>query len=301
MIKKIHGPTYKYQGECLDSPTIIWIQDHCYDEDSQSYALNDLLNNSVCDPTLHTLVFDHVNQQDEFQQYSCFYLPELLDREAFQFSCQDIVPDWQTKSRAFNFMINKSRPHRQMLLKLIDEHSLSNFSHSLCWETSTVSSVPTTNYRIGNEIQLTRGIKNGSYTNSLTYKVCLQSRVFESSCISLITEPAYTEKQTIVTEKTIMALYGGTIPIWVGGWRIADYMQSQGFDIFSDVVDHSYQSLNDPAQRVQQAIELNIGLLQKADPDFLSKYLNRLQHNYNLIKSNPFEIQCKTIRDSLKI
>jgi hypothetical protein len=131
--------------------------------------------------------------------------------------------------------------------------------------------------------------------------VCLQSQLFEPSCISLITEPAYTEKQTIVTEKTIMALYGGTIPIWVGGWRIADYMQSQGFDIFSDVVDHSYQTLENPAQRVQQAVELNIGLLQKADPDFLSKYLNRLQHNYNLIKSNPFEIQCKTIRNSLKI
>jgi hypothetical protein len=298
---KIHGPSYRYSGEQLSTPELIYIEDHLYDEDSQCFPIKQLLATSTCDPAQHVLVFDHVNQQDDFEQYNCVYLPELLNREAEHFFRGQIVPDWTNKTRAFNFMINKSRPHRQMLLRIIDQYQLTNFSHSLCWKQSTVPGIPVTDYRIGDEIQLDRGVKNGHYPNALTYRTVLQQQVFEPSCISLITEPVYVEQQTIVTEKTIMAMYGGTIPIWVGGWRIADWMTSQGFEVFDDVVDHSYQQLSDPRERVQQAIRLNIDLLRAPDPGFLKKYRDRLWHNYILIHSNPFRDQCQAICNSLGI
>lgn len=298
---KIHGPSYRYSGEQLTTPEMIYVEDHLYNEDLQLFPLKQLLEASVCDPGQHVLIFDHVNQQDEFAQYNCVYLPELLNREAEQFFRGRIVPDWTNKTCAFNFMINKSRPHRQMLLDMIDQRQLTNFSHSLCWKHSPVPSVAVTDYRIGEETQLDRGVKNAHYPNAVTYRTVLQKQVFEPSCISLITEPVYVEQQTIVTEKTIMALYGGTIPIWVGGWRIADWMASQGFDVFDDVIDHSYQSLPDPRDRVQQAIQLNLDLLQAPDPKFLKQYRDRLWHNYLLIHSNPFRIQCATICDSLGI
>lgn len=298
MVKVIHGPTYKYQNERLIQPTAIYIQDHLYNEHSHSFSLQELLDNSVCDPKLHVLIFDHVNQQDEFQDYQCVYFPALLDREADEFAQANIVPDWQQKKFAFNFMINKPRPHRLQLLELIHGHNLNNFSHSLCWKMSPVSTVATTDYRIGSETQMNQGFKNGQYTNAYTYQKLLQKTVFEPSCVSLITEPVYWERQTIVTEKTIMAMYGGTIPIWVGGWRIADYLKLQGFDVFDDVVDHSYQDLTDPAGRVRCAIELNIDLLQQPDPKFISKFYNRLWHNYELAHSNLFKHQCWEIQDS---
>jgi hypothetical protein len=301
VLKIISGPTYRYQGERLIEPCTILVQDHCYDEETQDFPLKDLLATSECDPHLHTLIFDHVNQQDEFQQYCCVYMPALLARESAEFEAQCISPHWITKTRAFNFMINKPRPHRIELLKLINEHGLTNFSHSLCWKTSPVPAVAITDYRIGDEVPLDRGVKNRHYRNAVTYQAFLQRCVFEPACISLVTEPACYERQTIVTEKTIMAIYGGTIPVWVGGWRIADWMKDQGFDIFEDVVDHSYQVLADPMQRVRKSIELNLDLLQKPIKDFYNCYSQRLQHNYDLARSGLWQQQCEVIRNSLGI
>jgi len=224
-----------------------------------------------------------------------------LAREALEFVEQSISPNWNSKKYAFNFMINKPRLHREQLLQLIDQYNLTSFSHSLCWKNSPVNRIPVTNYRIGEEVQLDQGIKNRSYRNSTTYQSLLQRRIFETTCVSLITEPAYTEQQTIVTEKTIMAIYGGTIPIWVGGWRIADYMRNQGFDVFDDVVDHSYQCLSDPAQRVAQAVASNLDLLREPDLDFFDRYQHRLQRNYNLARSGIWQQQCDTICNFLGI
>lgn len=286
---KIHGPTYRYTGEILNDPTLIFVEDHHYDEQEQCHHLKKLL--SANRTIKHTVVFDHVVSHDEDYQAECVYFPGLLARETNEFEQQNISPRWQNKKVAFNFIINKPRPHRNLLLQLIDNLNLTNYHHSLCWQLSPVKSVATTDYRIGNEIVMEYGIRSNTHLNSEIYQHLLQSQVFESSCVSLITEPAYYEQDTIVTEKTLMAIYGGTIPIWVGGWRIPDYMRSLGFDIFDDIVDHSYQNLSDPEQRCRSAVNGNIHLLKNlALVDH-----RRLQHNLNLVKSNLWQTQINNL------
>lgn len=286
---KIHGPTYRYQGERLRSPEMIFVEDHHYSEDDLCHHLRRLLDASPCKD--HTIVFDHVVQQDEFLDYQCVYYPRLLAREATEFS--GITTNWANKTYAFNFMINKIRPHRLLLLNLINELNLTNYIHSLCWQSSPVKSIPTTDYRLGNEVVLEHSFRNGSYSNALVYKKLLQEQIFETSCVSLITEPAYYERETIVTEKTLMAIYGGTVPIWVGGWKIPDYMRNLGFDVFDDIVDHSYQACSDPTERCRLAVINNIQLLQRpvvVDPA-------RLQHNLDLVKSNPWLKQVNSLKE----
>jgi hypothetical protein len=144
-----------------------------------------------------------------------------------------------------------------------------------------------------------QGVRNGSFKNAHTYQGLLQKSVFEPSCISLVTEPSFYERETIITEKTLMAIYGGTIPIWVGGWRIPHYLRSQGFDTFDDVVDHSYQDLEDPADRCYQAINRNLDLLRHFD---ITKRINwecrdRLRKNVELLENNHFKAECLSIID----
>jgi hypothetical protein len=184
-------------------------------------------------------------------------------------------------------MINKLRPHRVALLKLVEELNLTNYTYSLPWQENPFTSLPVTNYMIGTETQMTQGIRSGSIRNSQNYKQLLQKTVFEPSCISLITEPTYIEKEALISEKTIMSIYGGTIPIWVGGWRCADSMQRLGFDVFDDIVDHSYQTLEDPLQRVRNSITLNKKLLSNFE--ITTSIIKRLQHNLDLITSGVFE------------
>lgn len=284
---RIHGPTYRYSGEILTEPEVILVADHHYDEENECDHVARLLAASSCQ---HQVFFDHVVQQDVFD-FEVHSFPTLMAKECAEFERQQIVPDWTHKTHAFNFMINKPRNHRMLLLGYIDEFGLTNYCHSLCWDQSPATSVPVTDYRIGNETVMQKGFRNGSYPNAMTYQLLLQKNVFEPTAVSLITEPAYYERETIITEKTVMAIYAGTVPVWIGGWRIPDYMTSMGFDVFDDLVDHSYQCLDDPKERCRKAVIDNLHLLKEpvdVDPD-------RLQHNLDLIKTNPWLVQVNSL------
>lgn len=283
-MKIIHGPSYRYQGERLHAPEIIWIQDHHYDPD-HGHALRQLLDHSLCTTDQHLLVFDHVLIQDEFGQYPHVCLPLLLAAETEEFNREAIVPDWGRRTHAFNFMINKPRPHRQIMMDVILEHRLTNYKHTLCWA-GGYGMIPGTDYRFGDERIMDRGLRNGHHANASTYNRLLRAAVFEPTTVSLITEPAFVERETIITEKTLMAIWAGTLPVWVGGWRCADTMKHMGFDVFDDVIDHSYQSLADPQDRCRQAVVMNLAVLSGMID--LAPFQERLQHNLNLLRSNPF-------------
>ena len=310
---KIHGPTYHYQGECLDQPTAIIVSDHHYDEEQQQFQIKKLLENSLCDPQLHVVIFDHVLQHDDIlKSYNLICLPGFLADTCTDFSNQQICTDWNHKTHIFNFMINKQRLNREILLLLVEHFQLTNFVHSLVWKQAqvginnlcritnntlyqdlvnrTIIKIPVKKYLLGHETLLDFSLRYHHITNSENYQHLLQKTVFEPSCVSLITEPSFFEKETIVTEKTIMAIYGGTIPIWVGGWRIPDYLRGVGFDVFDDVIDHSYQNLSDPWDRCYYAIEKNLEVLKNKQKitDFIENNHTRLQKNLELVQKNIF-------------
>lgn len=286
---KIHGPTYRYTGEILHNSALIFVEDHHYDEQEKCHHLKKLIDSNQT--IKHTVVFDHVLAHNEDYSAECVFFPVLLARETQEFIQQQICLNWHEKTVAFNFIINKPRPHRNLLLQIIDNLNLTNYCHSLCWQLSPVKSIPITDYRIGNEIVIEQGFKSNTHLNAEIYQHLLQQHVFEPSCISLITEPAYYERETIVTEKTIMAIYGGTIPIWVGGWRIPDYMRSLGFDMFDDIVDHSYQNLSNPEQRCHEAINRNMHLLKK----LITVDHRRLENNLKQLTANPWLAQVNNL------
>jgi len=278
----LHGPTYRYQGEILDRPDIIVIQDHHYDP-IHGYALQSLLDHSKCNSDQHLLVFDHVIRQDAFANNPHVCLPLLLAAECTEFNRENLKPSWQDRVASFNFMVNKPRPHRLLLMDLILDLELTNYRHSLCWS-KKYRSIPITSYEFGDEIKMDRGLRNGHHTNASTYKHLLKHKVFEPTAVSLITEPAFHEHETIITEKTIMAIWAGTLPIWVGGWCCADAMRAYGFDVFDDIIDHSYQDWPDPVDRCHRAIKQNLSVLCSVLD--LRPFHERLAHNLELMRSN---------------
>jgi len=285
---------YRYNGEVLTKPTKILVVDHHYDEENDVWPLQQLLDASTCDPSEHTLYFDMLIHDDQFAQYNPICEPHTMEWLQREFEEENIVPDWTNKTVPFNFMINKERPHRIRLLQMIENAQLTNFTYSLPWLNNPYTSLEPTNYMIGTETQMAQGIRSGSIRNSTTYKQLLQKNVFEPSCISLITEPTYIEKEAQLSEKTIMAIYGGTIPIYVGGWRSADALRIMGFDVFDNVVDHSYETLEDPWERVTKAFELNIDLLKSFS--MTDNVLKRMQSNLDLLTDGVFRKALKHIK-----
>jgi hypothetical protein len=295
---RILGPVYRYQGETIDD-AVVYIDDHCYDEATHEFPVQQLLANNAA---IELVVFDNLGHDDVLAQYPHVYAPFHLAAEVELFRKQKIQYNWNNKTHCFNFMINKPRPGRIKLLEYIETHKLVNRRHSLPWQQSTYASIAVTDYRIGNEVVLDRGVRNGSYSNPETYQKLLQQSVFEPTCVSLITEPCYYEKESIISEKTVMAMYAGTIPIWAGGWRLPDVMRDLGFDIFDDLVDHSYSTKSEPEQRLFCALDSNRHLLENFE--LVSKFVmanqHRLAHNVSLLEQNCFlqKVQREIQRDS---
>jgi hypothetical protein len=278
--------SYRYQGEQLAEPTVIFVVDHHYDEATKTWPLQQLLENSICDPYSHTLLFDMHLHDDIFVKYNPLCIPFFCATTVNEFQKENIVPNWTNKTKTFNFMINKMRPHRVALLKLVEELNLTDCTYSLPWRENPYTALEPTTHDYGIRVSLDQAVKYIG-TNASMYKHLLQKTVFEPSCISLITEPTYIEREALISEKTIMSIYGGTIPIWVGGWRCADSMQRLGFDIFDDIVDHSYQALENPFARVRNSITLNKKLLSNFK--ITTSIIKRLQHNLDLMISGVFE------------
>lgn len=290
-MKIIHGPSYRYQGELLQEPEIILVQDHHYHKD-HGHAVKQLLEASVCPPDQHLLVFDHVLQQDEFSHYPHVCLPLLMAVECEEFNQAQIDIRWAHREHAFNFIINKPRPNRILLLDMVHELGLTNYVHTLCWREG-YKSIVATDYTFGDEKRHDRGISHGPHKNCSNYLEHLKERIFENSCVSLITEPAFYERETILTEKTLMAIWGGTLPLWVGGWMCADTWRDLGFDVFDDIINHDYQYAHDPHDRCRLAFAFNKKWLQ--EPVDLEPLRDRLVHNLELLKKNIFLDQLKDL------
>jgi hypothetical protein len=121
---------------------------------------------------------------------------------------------------------------------------------------------------------------NHNLSNAMSWPAAFCD-LFSSSAISLITESTQWPNASRFSYKTIYSVLGLTMPIWIGGYGQADAWKKLGFDVFDDVIDHSYQYAPTLIQRCWQAIEQNKHLLVNLDlaRSMRDNHLDRLLEN----------------------
>lgn len=114
------------------------------------------------------------------------------------------------------------------------------------------------------------------------------NQIFSNSAVSLITESVSYQKASVFTEKTLYSVLGLTFPIWVGGYNQAKDWANMGFDIFDDIIDHSYQSYDTLVERCYFAIANNLDILsdKALATELRSQNKHRLLQNRDHALSN---------------
>jgi hypothetical protein len=98
--------------------------------------------------------------------------------------------------------------------------------------------------------------------------------VYSTSAVNIVTETEYATAPGIISEKTLLAMAAEQIPILIGHQGIVQHCKELGFDMFSDLVDVSYDNMPNEV-RAEQAVWLNQDLiLGKID---LAPYQERLR------------------------
>jgi hypothetical protein len=85
--------------------------------------------------------------------------------------------------------------------------------------------------------------------------------MYRDSFVEIVSESVFAAPSFMITEKTAHSFYGCNFPIILGGCGIVVHLKELGFDMFDDVIDHSYDTIANPFDRIVAAIELNRALL----------------------------------------
>jgi hypothetical protein len=87
------------------------------------------------------------------------------------------------------------------------------------------------------------------------------TKLYQSHVVEIVNETTCSPPAYMLTEKTLHSYYGSVFPIFISGQASVAHQRELGFDVFDDVVDHSYDLIADPMDRVISAIDQNIKLL----------------------------------------
>ena len=88
---------------------------------------------------------------------------------------------------------------------------------------------------------------------------------YRETFVEIVTETSFTETCYLLTEKTLNSIYGCNFPILLSGQGAVGFLRSMGLDMFDDVIDHSYDQIADPVQRLYFAIEQNKEILNNSN------------------------------------
>lgn len=96
--------------------------------------------------------------------------------------------------------------------------------------------------------------------NLRNFRDSLQSKYLDSY-VEFVSETSFNESGFNITEKTLHFIYGCNYPIMISSPGVVKFLREMGIDMFDDRIDHSYDDIEDPCKRIEQAINKNIEIL----------------------------------------
>lgn len=114
---------------------------------------------------------------------------------------------------------------------------------------------------------------------------------YRNSFVEIISETSFTEPAFLLTEKTLNSIYGCNFPILLGGVGAVSFLRNMGFDMFDDIINHNYDTIQDPVEKIYCAINDNKDILNNVD---LAKTLwkeneQRFKNNVDFAQKQMYE------------
>lgn len=138
----------------------------------------------------------------------------------------------------------------------------------------------------GNGVKFDFNKVNATFKQSLNNNVnnfnLYLKPIYQHTFIEIITESNFCEPSSFLTEKFLQNIYGANFPIVLAPVRTVEHLRRVGFDMFDDIINHSYDTIENPLDRIISAIELNRELLINLDNTKTLWYNNRYRFEKNI-------------------
>jgi hypothetical protein len=285
MIYNVHGPMFEQldQAPWPADADIVIVRDHF-----EPKLLKKFLQQT---PPQHCLQSFYVRSIEDLEQLT--WVPIFLKQISEQMSRCAMTEQPQTLG-CFGFMIFKNRDMRTLAMESIEAAGLQSDYYTLYLDPHLQGK-----YKHQARFYTSRGPYHPTITYENNWADFLQDRVYSPTAVNLIVETlelAWGANITY-TEKTAFSVCGLNFPIWLGGYAQADTWTSLGFDSFSDIINHDYQYLTDPAESMRRALEDNRAILTDLNlaKSLRDQAMPRLLANRRLFLSRPFDSMLSNI------
>jgi hypothetical protein len=125
---------------------------------------------------------------------------------------------------------------------------------------------------------------------------------YEHSAVEVITETEYYSKGHHTSEKFLHCMIGSCIPLLIGQQYHVRYLQQLGFDMFEDIIDISYDEIEDPLLRMYTAVKNNLRILTEKDfcVDLHRTCDERLKNNRELAVNGIFDLVRQNTKEEIR-
>ena len=210
----------------------------------------------------------NINQKIYHKDYDIFYKPayELVYWYYAKNIIKEEFSDLVYRNYIFSFLNGKigDRPHRYTMLKKIDGLNGGLIS---CLDSST-------------DVKYRKLFE----TDSLINKFASGGEIVKQSYINLVseTDDGSETNGIFITEKSLKPFIYSQIPIILGKSGIVNHLRSYGFDMFDDIIDHAYDSVDNIDEKTD-LIYVELEKISKLKlPEMYSTLIDRFKHNYDL-------------------
>lgn len=158
------------------------------------------------------------------------------------------------------------------------------------------------------------GIITEGETNILQYNT--SGGLFLQAFLNVVFETSYEHeviKQSgwnvpFLTEKSAKPFIWGQVPIFIAYEGTVKYLKDYGFDLFDDIIDHSYDNEKDPINRIRLAIDQLEQICSKSInywQDYKKENLSRFKSNRNTMETfnniTKINMTIENLRNSINI
>lgn len=185
--------------------------------------------------------------------------------------------------------------HKHGMISCMFKDSITNLTKEIKWPfTSEQKKILNKGFRkfknsdllINDDLEIYQNHNNDNYSN-FQNKL---SKYYKQTFVEIVNETSYTEKAFNLTEKTLNSIYGCNFPIILSSKGTVSFLRNMGLDLFDDIINHDYDSIEDPIDRMFAALRDNQELLTNNTRTKLlwQENKNRFLNNVSFVKDTMY-------------
>ena len=200
------------------------------------------------------------------------------------------------KPKSFDILLGNQRPHRDVVFDYIENNNLTDHAIMKYARDPFQSKINNNNFVLETEgVEFDPNQKYANtiervmyYGSSITLSQIISLQIYNQTAYSLVTETNFSNEFNFYTEKIAKPMLGRRLFVAIAGRHYLKNLQAIGFQTFGNVIDESYDEIDNDQERWDAALSQVKYLMLCSQEIIAQKIKPIVEHNYSMFVNRDF-------------